>query len=247
VGGTKIAPRPLAGLPQGFAVQEDNVMLEYNIPPAPDVWSFVYNLMRVQETLIEEVRARGLKITVAPSMKFTPEQLLHPQAQIAGCEVDYDVWEKKPNPKVELDKEIRGAGGHIHISYLLDDKRPQFPENLTETECLVMACDIAIGTPASLLDRDQDRRRFYGKAGAFRPKSYGLEYRVLSNFWTKDPALMMWVFKQVEQAIYLANRWGADSHRRLSEYKSQVCAAINEQNGVVARGLINNFGIKLPV
>ena len=34
IGGTKNAPVPIEGLPSGFGAQEDNVMLEFNIPPA---------------------------------------------------------------------------------------------------------------------------------------------------------------------------------------------------------------------
>ncbi|CAN5950618.1 unnamed protein product [Sphagnum jensenii] len=33
-------------------------------------------------------------------------------------------------------------------------------------------------------------------AGAFRPKPYGVEYRVLSNRWLSNPALMRWVYNQ---------------------------------------------------
>ena len=45
-----------------------------------------------------------------------------------------------------------------------------------------------------LLDDGAKRRELYGKAGAYRVKPYGVEYRVLSNFWLKSPALMQWVY-----------------------------------------------------
>ena len=37
-------------------------------------------------------------------------------------------------------------------------------------------------------DRSQiDRRKIFGRAGSFRPKNYGIEYRVLSSWWIGKP------------------------------------------------------------
>jgi hypothetical protein len=43
-------------------------------------------------------------------------------------------------------------------------------------------------------DSDPTRRTLYGRAGACRLKSYGVEYRVLSNFWmtTADRRKAVW-------------------------------------------------------
>jgi hypothetical protein len=40
----------------------------------------------------------------------------------------------------------------------------------------------------------------YGKAGAVRAKSYGVEYRVLSNFWLKSEELMGEVYDRAVSA-----------------------------------------------
>ena len=40
IGGTKEEPLPMEGMREGFALQEDNVMLEFNIPPAEDETQF---------------------------------------------------------------------------------------------------------------------------------------------------------------------------------------------------------------
>ena len=59
---------------------------------------------------------------------------------------------------------------------------------------VVRIMDITHGIPSVLLDSSEravERRKLYGKAGCHRPTEYGVEYRVLSNFWFKDPNLVM--------------------------------------------------------
>ena len=41
----------------------------------------------------------------------------------------------------------------------------------------------------------------YGAAGAFRPKPYGVEYRVLSNAWLLTEDRMRFVYKQTVKAV----------------------------------------------
>ncbi len=50
--------------------------------------------------------------------------------------------------------------------------------------------DAVLGIPAILLDDGLLRKQLYGKAGAFRPKEYGVEYRSLSNFWVFSPEII---------------------------------------------------------
>ena len=63
--------------------------------------------------------------------------------------------------------------------------------------------DYFLGIPSILLDKDKKRRPSYGNAGSFRPKPYGLEYRVLSNFWIKKKEYMEFVFSQTKEAFDL--------------------------------------------
>ena len=41
----------------------------------------------------------------------------------------------------------------------------------------------------------------YGAKGAFRPKHYGVEYRVPSNAWLRYPALHKWMFN-ITRTVY---------------------------------------------
>lgn len=74
---------------------------------------------------------------------------------------------------------------HIHIGY--DD-----PNEETNIE-IVKMLDLHLSVPGVLLDGDTMRRELYGKAGCYRHKKYGVEYRTLSNFWLSGPNLINWV------------------------------------------------------
>jgi hypothetical protein len=66
---------------------------------------------------------------------------------------------------------------------------------------LVKQLDSYLGLPSLLFDRDTLRRKMYGQAGAFRPKPYGVEYRVLSNAWLLNENRMRFVFNQTTRAV----------------------------------------------
>lgn len=249
IGGTKSEPMPILDAP-GYALQEDNVALEFNIPAASDVHEWVYSLMRIKEEINRRVKEKGLRPAIESSMRFEVSQLEHPQAKVFGCEPDFNVWEQCVNEKPSVSPEsatLRTAGGHVHVSFLIDGKVPTM-ENLPDVEAMVMALDIFLGVPFSLIDKDTERRKMYGRAGAFRPKLElygGLEYRVLGPCWTKSPALMAYVYDQVKRAIhYVGNR--TYPRDKLLPYKSRVYSAINEGDKNQAQYLLSSFHILMP-
>lgn len=252
VGGTKEKPEPIPGLKKGFAMQEDNVMLEFNIPAAKDAHGFVYNLMRVREALEEQVAKQGLHTVVKPIETFSAIALTHPQAQKVGCEPDANAWERKVNPRPQIaNTTSRCAGAHVHISYKINGKVPTYPECMGEAEGLVMLLDVYLGVASLYFDRDVSRRQWYGRAGAFRPKEYGpkaagLEYRVLNPSWVSEPRYAAWVFQQVQTAVTQANAYGSRVREHLAPYKDMVYAAINEGNTTAFHRIVNAFGILGP-
>lgn len=188
-GGTKETPRPLGNI-KGMAVQEDNVAVEFNIPPDRTCNKFIKNIQTALHLIEEEAKNLNLKLAIVPSAEFDAEQLATPQAKHFGCDPDWNVWSMQENPRPRTaNKALRSAGGHIHIAYMKDRIG------------LGRACDLFLGCPSIMFDPDQHRRLLYGKAGAIRQKDYGIEYRTLSNFWIKSPKLMEMVFSQVVQAI----------------------------------------------
>ena len=49
IGADKWSPKQIENLPAGFTLQEDNVALEFGIPPAASKDEFVFNIQKVLE------------------------------------------------------------------------------------------------------------------------------------------------------------------------------------------------------
>lgn len=229
LGGTKLMPLPIESLGAGFFIQEDNVMPEFNIPACDNAQEFSDNIGKVHSWLTDKMSARGYRLDIVPSMFFTMGQLKHPQAQEVGCEPDYCVWTRMPNESPKMNpvmEKLRTASAHIHVSFLVND---ELPADIMAREAVVKAMDITIGLPSLVLDEDKTRRQLYGKAGAFRPKPYGIEHRVASNFWIRTPELRRWAFRGVQDAINLCNQ-------DKGKYLRDIC----RQYGAHLRSYINN-------
>jgi hypothetical protein len=86
------------------------------------------------------------------------------------------------------------------------------------------------------MDKGDLRKQLYGKAGAFRPKPYGAEYRVLSNFWVFDTKLTGWVYDQLPRILL----HGADP---LDGKTIQAC--INNNDAKLAAKLVDKYNLEV--
>ena len=238
VGGTKEAPLQIAGLAQGFAVQEDNVAVEFCVPPAASKQVFVGNVSLVMAEIDKQfIAPLSLKLAFGVSSKqFDEDQLQSQKAKTFGCDPDFNVYRNEMNPRPEGREGLRTAGGHIHFGYdqPTDESRA----------LLVRAADICLGLPSLFLDDDTERRTMYGKGGAFRPKAYGVEYRTLSNFWVRSPELIAWAYDAAMQAVDLANSKAIQLLK--VDVAKMVEMAINTNNKKLAEAQMKRFGIVLP-
>ncbi len=215
VGGSKDAPVPV----HKGALQEDNVMAEFNIDPALTSEEFVCNVNTVYEQLVGKAHDSGLLLAHRASAEF-PMFLLeqHPQAMQFGCEPDFNGYTKRVNPTPDVHSNLRTCAGHIHIGFeaeIVDE------DYMDMCGSVVGYLDWIVGLWTVLHDSDKVRRERYGKAGAFRPKPYGLEYRVPSNFWLRDDTLKSDIFNRTRLAYGLAQ----DKVEKPSD--SRVIKAIN--------------------
>lgn len=192
IGGSKSHPRAAGG---GFFILEDNVAAEYNVPPASNPDDFANNIVKGLSICEQYAKANHRGISLKASASFDPKELDRPEALEFGCEPDFDAWARCINDKPSAaDSTFRTAGGHVHVGGVTDIN----PTNL------IRCMDLFLGVPSVVLDPDKERRKLYGKAGAFRLKEYGVEYRTLSNFWIFSSEMRFWVWNATLKAIEFA-------------------------------------------
>lgn len=184
------------------AVQVDGMALEFNIDPAKNEQEFVTNLKTVMATLQDMVP--GYELAAVPVATFDEEHMkAQPlEALELGCEPDFNAWEDGAvNPRPNGDVNFRTGAGHVHIGWGKDFDIHD-PAHIEACCMVVKQLDYYLGLGSLVYDTDGAQRRvMYGAAGAFRPKSYGVEYRVLSNSWLKSEELMSWVFRMTKLGI----------------------------------------------
>jgi hypothetical protein len=231
IGGTKDEPKQIKGLEKGFCVQEDNVSLEFNIPSTTREGLFQLYIQTMVDQSKKLLDKLDMSISKECGVSFDKSELLHPNALVFGCEPDYDAWKRIENKKpISKDETLRTAGGHVHVGTRL---------NMLE---LIKNMDLRLGVPSILLDDNSAsarRRELYGKAGAMRPKPYGAEYRVLSNFWIFDEALIRWVFTQTQSACILPKKF-------TKKEEADIVNCINNSDRSLARSLIDKYKVYMP-
>jgi hypothetical protein len=84
----------------------------------------------------------------------------------------------------------------------------------------------------------------YGAAGAFRPKPYGVEYRVLSNAWLQSEELMAWVYRTTTKAITDLFEGKAAFHQHVALVKRLM--AEKKPNLGTIRQLMDRHGVETP-
>lgn len=196
--GTKLAPTPL----NEGTMQHDNVNLELGISPAANEnqWVERHGNVLVQLT---KFLGRDVLMVVMASADFPDAQLNCKEAREFGCDPDFDPYTMSVNvvPPGAADGNLRTCGGHVHIG------NDEIAEDIDAQANIAKVMDIFLGIPSLILDKDPTssrRRQLYGKAGAHRPKHYGVEYRAIGNFWLSHPDLARLVYRLVRDGLAAA-------------------------------------------
>lgn len=192
--GTKESPHPV----KNGAVQVDGMALEFNIDPVPLFNSDNYhafeafngNIVSVLEQLKEMTQKVNpeLEFNISPVQDFDKDYLeAQPkEAKELGCNPDFNAYTMKQNPTPKGEEvSYRTSSGHLHFGWGADIP-PDHPDHLEICCDFIKILDLTIGLYMTIIDDDPRRRVLYGRAGAFRPKTYGVEYRTPSSVWLKS-------------------------------------------------------------
>jgi len=222
------------------AVQVDGMAFEFNIEPAASADEFVVNIAEVMAQL--QGMIPEYELILQPVAEFGQEYIdSQPDAaKEMGCDPDYNAWSGEANVKPDANLPFHTASGHVHIGWT-EGQHVGDPEHAHACRSIVKQLDFFLGLPSLMFDGDVKRRSMYGAAGAYRPKPYGVEYRVLSNAWVKDEGLTRWVYEAVHEGLERLQAGDA----LFTRYDIQEI--INNSDVEAAKAIIAKENLSVPV
>ncbi len=242
IDGTKKAPLPVTG----GAVQRDNVMAEFNVDPANSLEEFIDNMRQVLTDLSRIVAPN--RLMVKASAEYPEAALDSDEARMFGCDPDFNSWTMGINmfDNTRARHSLRSAGGHWHVGYK-EGTREMLEDPYGKAEVVKML-DVFQGVSSILLDLDDSsplRRSLYGRAGAHRPKPYGVEYRALGNFWVQSPDSVDLMYRLSDIAVRLCGE--GKSQEIIKEIDPRyIVKAINKSDKPMARYVLGKIEKYLP-
>jgi hypothetical protein len=197
--GTKDDPSPILNEP-GFYEQRDNLSFEGNIPPSYTKETFVDNMNKLRGYFCDKIKQHNYSLSFNGVEYFEKRYLSLPEAQEFGCSSVVSSWDsytndfnERPTPILAKSR-FRVAGLHIHIGY---DDHINVLGNKKNTDILIgRLFDLFLTVPSHIIKPEPERLVTYGKYGMIRCKSYGVECRTLSTFFTQEKYLP-WVWDQL--------------------------------------------------
>jgi hypothetical protein len=107
IGGTKDEPIPISD--RGHCIQEDNVMVEFNVPANNDSKQFYTDIQFVLD-YIKKMVPENFDLAIHASAFFEEKDLQSEQANHLGCEPDFNVWTGDINQVSRANPLLRSAG-----------------------------------------------------------------------------------------------------------------------------------------
>lgn len=230
------------------AIQVDGMAAEYNILPAETQNQFVYYNLSVLCDLRDKIKELNpdldFRFEFSPVADFGAEYIAEQpeEARRLGCTPDFNAWEGGAiNPIPDAEAPFRTASGHFHLGWTKDQdiNDPEFVE-----ACCMMVKQLDSYVGKKIVNWENKlypiegvkRRELYGKAGAYRPKPYGVEYRTGSNVWLTNTTRMAAAYNQVRTAFN-------DLLASYRIYESHDTTARNEINTGVLRSFDRDYSV----
>lgn len=228
----------------GGAVQVDGMALEFNIDPAKNEAEFLANITGVMKIMGDMVPA--YELVPVPVANFTQRVMaLQPKEALElGCDPDFCAWKNgEANPRPNGNVNFRTGAGHVHIGWG-DGFDTADPDHLQACIMATKQLDFYLGLGSLIYDKDAKRRTMYGAPGAFRPKPYGVEYRVLSNAWLQSEDLIGWVYRTTIKGIQdlFEGRPGYNNYAPLMD----AALRAGKPNMQHVRHILDKLGVEPP-
>ena len=227
------------GVLQG-TYHRDNILLEYQTLVCANLPG-VFQSSKVIRNYLGLKYKNQLKVSLCPKalVEFTdPRMVTIPEAAELGCNPDYDAYTEQLAEPIHpaIMGLLRTGSGHIHIGNLPTLSFAQTCQFVRLLDIFVSVVHV-VGYEAQVHFRGLARRNFYGQAGRFRLKEYGIEYRTPSaqSPHLTNPTMAKHIQIGIEKALCLTLR-GVDSHEILSGSRVQdlinapsVCELVLEE------------------
>lgn len=111
IGGTKWDPLFIPELGNGYAIQKDNVLGEFNVPHASSAHQLASNVDVMKAYITGFLYANELYPEYSASGIYKADQLRDPEALEFGCDPDFNAWTEEQNEKPDpINKGLRSAG-----------------------------------------------------------------------------------------------------------------------------------------
>ena len=228
----------------GTLYSHDNVMAEFAITPCTSKGAFLFKTSNAMQSILE--CCEDIKEVVSGSgCIYRKSELEHPDAMRFGCEPDFNAHTKRVNIPVKPNSPFRASGGHIHIGAA--DQEAEFLKTFSGKIAMVKVLDVMLTPVLDLLEmkayagaKEQmlNRRSLYGRAGAHRPKTYGVEYRTPSSFWTGYENIVELVWDILMVAVRQARKYNAGSLTIDDILINQAVKGINECDEDMLKSII---------
>jgi hypothetical protein len=245
--GSKHNPRRFDKENKWFTTQLDNVLAEFTIPPAKTAAEFLKSVARAID-YVNQILPDNIEPVIQASANLDEKYLQTEQAMMFGCDPDFNAYTGFINEKPFCeDHTLRSAGAHLHLGYKGVETKFKNRNSIFDYAVdpqranIVKVLDLFISIPLVLMEPDSERKRLYGKAGAFRPKPYGLEYRTPSSWYLSSDALTKWAFNSTKKAFdYFASKGKLNDG-----LAAHVQAVINTNDKPAAKDLVTDFKLQL--
>ncbi len=234
-----------------FRMYSDNVLVECSFPESRSDFEAITKMRDVframQTKLGDRYRLLPKAAHIYSEKELGPKPAVMkgelPVAWEVGCNPSFNAWDETINVPTPFTDGLRTGSFHIHIGNAdLKDERLRTAGSRHEA---VKLLDIFLGMASVLFDKDRtakDRRKLYGKAGEFRPTSYGIEYRVLGPFAMQSPTNYQLVLDLIHYTInQIEHDRGKEILSRVDGAK--VRRAIDTSNRSVAQELLGKVGL----